>query len=62
MLSDDDAAAYIGGSPAYVRALAAQGVLRPVEFPRTDGSPGRARLRRYDKHDIDKWLDTLPRL
>jgi hypothetical protein len=61
ILSDPEVANYTGGSEAYVRALAAQGILRPVEFPRTDGSPGRARMRRYDKHDIDKWLDTLPR-
>jgi excisionase family DNA binding protein len=62
LMTDAEAAYYIGASKSYVRALIERGVLRPVELPTTDGKAGRARLLRLDKNDIDKWLDSLPRL
>jgi excisionase family DNA binding protein len=61
LLTDDEAATYIGASRSYVRALIERGVLRRVELPTTDGSAGRARLLRLDVRDLDLWLDSLPR-
>lgn len=61
LLSDEQAGGYTGTSKSYIRALIANGVLKPVELPSTDGSNARARLLRLDRLDIDRWLDSLPR-
>jgi hypothetical protein len=58
LLTDIEAAAYIGASRSYVRALVANRVLRRVELPPTDGSMQRAaRMLRIDVRDLDAWID-----
>jgi hypothetical protein len=59
LLDETQAADYIGASPSYVRALAANGVLRRVELPATDGRGGRARLSRFDVQDLDAFVQQL---
>jgi excisionase family DNA binding protein len=59
LLSDREAAQYIGASRSYVRALVANGVLRRVELPATDGNGGRARMLRLDVTDLDRFIDSL---
>ena len=61
LLTDEQAGDYTGTSKSYIRALAASGVLRRVELPTTDGTPGRARLLRFDVRDLDSWIETLSR-
>jgi hypothetical protein len=61
LLTDEEAGNYTSTSKSYVRALAERGVLRRVELPTTDGTPGRARLLRFDVKDLDRWIDSLVR-
>jgi hypothetical protein len=57
LLSDIEAGDYIGASRSYVRALVANGVLRRIELPATNGTSGRARMLRLDVRDLDAWID-----
>ena len=59
LLSDRDAAEYIGASRSYVRALVANGVLRRVEMPPTDGGGGHARMLRIDVRDLDLLVERM---
>jgi excisionase family DNA binding protein len=59
LLDDREAAAYIGASRSYVRALIARGALRRVELPATDGNGGRARMLRIDVQELDGWIERL---
>jgi helix-turn-helix protein len=61
LLSDIEVATYLGASKSYVRLLIDRGVLKRVELPTADGSPGRARLLRIDVRDLDLWIDSLAR-
>lgn len=61
LVTDEGAGDYTGTSKSYIRALVERGVLRRVELPTTDGTPGRARLLRLDVRDLDIWIDSLPR-
>lgn len=61
LLTDEQAGDYTGTSKPYIRRLIERGVLKRVELPTTDGSPGRARLLRLDVRDLDQWIDALPR-
>jgi excisionase family DNA binding protein len=58
LLTDREAARYIGASRSYVRALIASGTLQPVRLPATNGG-GPARLLRLDVRDLDRWIDAL---
>ena len=59
LLTDKEAADYIGASRSYVRALVANGKLPRVELPATNGSDGRARMLRIDIRDLDRFVDLL---
>ena len=61
LLTDEEAAEYTSTSKSYIRALASSGVLKRVELPTANGSPGKARLLRFDVRDLDVWIDRLPR-
>jgi len=61
LLTDAEAAVYVGASRSYVRALIERGVLKRVELPSTDGTTARARLLRLDVRDVDAWIDSLAR-
>lgn len=60
LLDEPAACAYLGHvSKSYLRALTARGVLKRVELPACDGSGRRARLSRYDRAELDKWIDSM---
>lgn len=59
LLTDIEAAAYISVSRSYMRALVANGVLRRVELPATDGTAARARMLRLDIKDLDLFVERL---
>ena len=61
LLTDEQSGDYTGTSKSYIRALAERGVLRRVALPATNGTPGRARLLRFDVRDLDAWIDSLAR-
>jgi excisionase family DNA binding protein len=61
LLTDEQAADYLGVSRSYVRALLARGALKTIELPSANGTEPRARLVRLDVRDLDTWLDALPR-
>ena len=61
LLTDEQAGDYTGTSKSYIRALASSGILRRVELPTTDGTPGRASLLRFDVRDLDAWIESLVR-
>jgi hypothetical protein len=61
LLTDEEAGGYTGTSKSYIRSLAASGTLKRVELPTTNGTPGRARLLRFDVRDLDAWIDSLAR-
>jgi len=57
LLTDIEAADHLGTSKSYVRALIANGKLRRVELPSTDGEGRRARLLRIDVKDLDQFIE-----
>lgn len=59
LVTDTGAAEYLNASRSYVRALIANGVLRRVELPPTDGTRGRARMLRIDIRDLDAFVDRM---
>ena len=59
LLSDREAAQYIGSSRSYIRALVSNGVLRRVELPATNGDARAARMLRLDIRDLDRFVDSL---
>jgi hypothetical protein len=59
LLDDAAAADYLGVSRAYMRQLVANGSVRRVELPATDGSGGRARMTRIDVRDLDSLIERL---
>ena len=59
LLTDVEAARYIGASRSYVRALVSRGVVRRVELPPTDGTGGRARMLRIDVRDLDAFVERM---
>jgi hypothetical protein len=61
LLTDEQAADYLGVSRSYVRALLARGALKPVELPSANGTEPRARLLRIDIRTLDSFIDALPR-
>jgi excisionase family DNA binding protein len=59
LLTDREAAKYLGASRSYVRALVARGAIRRVDLPATNGHGGRARLLRVDLRDLDAFVDSM---
>ena len=57
LLTDAEAATYINASRSYLRALVANGVIKRVGLPPTDGGRGRARMFRIDVRDLDALVD-----
>lgn len=53
LLTDREAADYIGVSRSFVRALVANGVLPRVDLPTASGDGRAARLLRIDVADLD---------
>ena len=53
LLSPRDAAAYLGISERTLWSLASTGQIPRVEF-----GPGRRKSVRFDRHDLDEWVDT----
>jgi len=59
LFSDREAAAYIGASKSYIRALIANGTLPRVELPATNGGGRAARMLRLDVADLDAFVERL---
>ncbi|MCC7241200.1 MAG: helix-turn-helix domain-containing protein [Acidobacteria bacterium] len=57
LLSDEQAAAYLGCSRSLVRAYVARGVLKPVSLPPAVAGNAKARLLRIDRADLDRLID-----
>lgn len=58
LLSDEQAAGYLGVSRSHIRALVARGALRRVDLPAAGDSARRARVLRLDRHDLDRLIET----
>ena len=58
LLTDEQAADYIGTSKSYVRAQVAAGHIPRVELPSVDGER-RARLLRIDRADLDAFVERM---
>ena len=57
LLTDVEAALYLGISRSTVRALIANGYLPRVQPPATDGRGGPARVLRIDRKDLDAFIE-----
>lgn len=57
LLSDIQAASYLGVSRSAVRALVANGDLRRIVLPSTNGRGQAARLLRIDLKDLDRFIE-----
>lgn len=57
LLTDIEAAHYLGLSRSAVRALVSRGELPRVSLPACDGTGRRARVLRIDRNDLDKFID-----
>lgn len=57
LLSDEQAASYLGCSRSLVRAYVARGVLKAVSLPPAAAGNAKARLLRIDVKDLDRLID-----